>query len=374
MRVWRAASARGLIWLAVCAGLLLDHWLANPAHRLEASGPPGSSELCRPAAWAPDGSAFACVLSRFPADIWVIRPEARRASRVGTSRAQLFGLACAPDGRELAYAVSGGKGGARPQLVVANVETGEMSRLMAGYMPSYSPNGRYLAALSPHGEGSSLRVVFRPGGRWRTLTGTRGVWAYAWAPDSSAIAFAAFEPEKAMPPVQPYRLCTVSVERPRIEALPDLDVKVSTGAGLSWSANGRDVYFYAVNSAGNTGVERIDVSTRERVVVVPYDIPLDWYALPKMWRLACQKLFFLESSSAEHTARLHSLDLSVGTRAREQLPTDTLWAVPSPDCKWMARVDREGRLWLKNTDGRHLFVDPRKWKRGQREGSLDRMR
>lgn len=121
--------------------------------------------------------------------------------------------AVSPDGRQILYTVRGWAESPRTReridarQTIWRVESdgGVARQLTFGErgdsQPQWSPDGRWIAFLSAHGEGGDeeprpqLHMMAASGGEPRKLLEVKeGVRAYAWSPDSARIAYVASDP------------------------------------------------------------------------------------------------------------------------------------------------------------------------------------
>lgn len=98
-----------------------------------------------------------------------------------------------PDGKQLLY-VRNGRNGARgaPQIYRYNVDTGRTAAMTGpGYLaPSYSPDGRYVAATRTDSFGTDVVILdARTGGELLRLTNDGVSWSPTWSPKGDAIAY-----------------------------------------------------------------------------------------------------------------------------------------------------------------------------------------
>jgi Tol biopolymer transport system component len=183
-------------------------------------------------AWAPNGSALACL---YGSELRIVTSDGR-SSRV-LARGVTDGPAWSPDGRVIAFAAAGGL-----RLVDA---AGGPSRLLtrAGEtMPAWSPDGRRIAFLhvDENADVSDLYVVDRDG-RHVTRLAKDVSSAPSWSPDGERIAFSVGGD------YIPTAIETIRVDGTGLSEPASAPAAEDYGDVLSnpqWSPDGRTILYY----------------------------------------------------------------------------------------------------------------------------------
>jgi TolB protein len=182
-----------LAYVAWRPGTLSDAWLLNVRDGTTSVLSPSTDDEYFPT-WSADGRSVLLALGQ-GASRRVVRVaiDTRRAEPVAGLPAQLSNLALSPDGRHLAYHVTGDQGGLSAWIVPASGGTPTSlvpPDVSAGY-PAWSRDGKRLALEVEHAGKTQIWVVNRDGSGLRQLTSAPGQnWPHSWAPDSDRIAFA----------------------------------------------------------------------------------------------------------------------------------------------------------------------------------------
>lgn len=115
--------------------------------------------------------------------------------------------AISPDGRRVAYtlAIPDGEGW-RVELWIVGADDSASYKLADGGSPSWGPDGRWIAYAGRDSLGRQVWLTDLRRGFSRRLTAAPGgVVEWAWAPDGSAVAFAATDTTTLGPPAGPRR-------------------------------------------------------------------------------------------------------------------------------------------------------------------------
>jgi Tol biopolymer transport system component/DNA-binding winged helix-turn-helix (wHTH) protein len=186
-------SGQHVAYVAWRPGTLSDAWLVNVRDGTTSVLSPGTEDEYFPT-WSADGRSVLLALGQ-GASRQVVRValDTRRAEPVAGLPRELSNLALSPDGRDLAYHLTGVRGGLSAWIVP--VAGGTPTRLAppdvsAGY-PAWSRDGKRLAIEVEHAGKTQIWVVNRDGTGLRQLTSAPGQnWPHSWAPDGDRIAFA----------------------------------------------------------------------------------------------------------------------------------------------------------------------------------------
>jgi dipeptidyl aminopeptidase/acylaminoacyl peptidase len=202
----------------------------------------------------------------------------------------LGNFAMSPDGRAVAYEVSGTNWKEnRYESEIWLARDGRapfrLTRSPRGSTrPRWSPDGAWVAFLSDRGDKTQIHLIRPDGGEAVPLTAEKeGVTAFEWAPDGKRIAFTMTEPESdAMkqrkerygdfaPEDEDYRVthlwvvAVVPDSIPKPERLTQGDA--FTVGGFAWSPDGTRIAFDhrpdpLINSGSRSDISVLDVSSR----------------------------------------------------------------------------------------------------------------
>jgi TolB protein len=203
--------------------------------------------------WATDGRAvlFTSYKLNHP-DLWEIFFPSLETKLISGRGDLNTGGVFSPDGRKIAYAMSG-EGG--DHIYVLDVASGNTTRVTEGTVlginasPSWSPDGRQLAFVSQREGSPQIFVMDATGGNVKRLT-FQGNYNQTpkWSPRGDLIAFTARD-ERAV-----FDLFTVDVQTGQIKRLTQ---DQGLNSEPSWSPNGRLLIF----TSTRTGKHELWVST-----------------------------------------------------------------------------------------------------------------
>ena len=231
--------------------------------------------------WSPDGSRIAFLADRDKGNqIWLINVMGGEAERLTSEENGISGYQWSPDGKRLAFVTRDTpkdkaerekkkkdkfdtvvvEQGAQiySHLWTISVETKEKKRVTEGQFsaasPRWSPDGKWIAyvkssdgtqdgsyfELSPD-RNTDIYLVAAEGGTPRQLTTNQGPDSNpVWSPDGKWIAYSANTDAKSWAPKSEVMLTSVEGGTPRILTQ---DFFESAGGGLTWSNDGRALYF-----------------------------------------------------------------------------------------------------------------------------------
>ncbi|MEO5704423.1 MAG: hypothetical protein ABIZ52_04750 [Candidatus Limnocylindrales bacterium] len=158
----------------------------------------GGGELPGGFAWSPDGEEFAVVARVADATraIDILSRDGSASRRVVTAQ-NLWSAAWAPDGRTIAYTATAAAGAQEvSELWLLDLD-GSLPRRIDGLSAvqfgglAWSPDGRYLAALTQPKTGPAVAVILDRGAKefGRIEFASSGNLFMTWSPDASAILF-----------------------------------------------------------------------------------------------------------------------------------------------------------------------------------------
>ena len=192
-------------------------------------------------AWSPDGGRLAFVSDRAgqPA-IYVMRDDGSEVRRVSTGTLDARDPVWLPDGEHLAYTVT--KANRDLEIQVMNLATGEVTVLVVGWSPSWSPDGSRMAFTG--GQMPQIVIANHDGGNARTvfeldvnnMTFDMGP---LWSPDGTQILFTGIvmDPENPEMNHEVFLTDVAGKERLRLTDQPGAD------QANDWSPDGREIVF-----------------------------------------------------------------------------------------------------------------------------------
>jgi Tol biopolymer transport system component len=144
-------------------------------------------------AWSPDGSLIAFVsYDKDPADsdIYIMEADGSNVRRLAETDGDDIGPRWSPDGRRIIWWLRKEQG-ARPDLLIAEVEDGKAKHLGSGSRPAWSSDGRRIAFMDLAEENNvDIFVLDLDSGERINVTSNpaRDMWP-TWSPDGVRIAF-----------------------------------------------------------------------------------------------------------------------------------------------------------------------------------------
>lgn len=139
-------------------------------------------------AWAPDGGRLAFVSDRAGQKaIYIMRDDGSDVRRVSTETLDADGPVWLPDGEHIAYVVT--KQNRDLEIHVMDLASGEVTVLVGGWSPSWSPDGSRVALTV--GQIPQIEIVDHDGENARPLfqNNTYIDMAPLWSPDGTQILF-----------------------------------------------------------------------------------------------------------------------------------------------------------------------------------------
>lgn len=199
--------------------------------------------------WSPDERRILFTGSERgkPVKAYVVNAEGGNPETVVPGAGPEFDAGWSPDGRRLVYAdsITADHGG----LHLMDLRARQVSTLAGSeglFSPRWSPDGRYIAALT--NDSLNLRLFDRKTGRWRDLVHGRHVAYPSWSRDSRGLYF--FSPMEAKA-----SFFRVSV--------PDAHLELVTDAQIPWGMAAGTSGFWSGVDRGGTPVVLRDASIQE---------------------------------------------------------------------------------------------------------------
>ena len=192
--------------------------------------------------FTPDGRhlVFAHDDPRGPPDLWMVGTDGQNAVRLTTAPERDTDPTVSPDGTLIAFTSNRGVGHGVYLMPLAGESVSDPAvRLVRGWDPAFSPDGRHLAVVRRDADGStSIWVVNRKGDQRARLTKGPGGWqgGPSYSPDGARIAYSS---DGAI------WLMRSDGSRQR----PITDPKFNADARPAFSPNGRQVVFQRWNYA-----------------------------------------------------------------------------------------------------------------------------
>jgi dipeptidyl aminopeptidase/acylaminoacyl peptidase len=233
--------------------------------------------------WSPDGTRLAFTAERGDKErgnqIWLIHPSGGEAEKLTSEENGVMAFRWSPDGKRIAYvtrdapkdkaerekkkkekfdAIVVDQGHLYSHLWTINVETKEKKRLTEGEFsasgPQFSPDGRWIAYVASRSgaqessytdisedRNTDIYVVSADGGTSRRLTTNPAPDSNPrWSPDGQWIAYVANNDPKSWAAKSEIMVVAAAGGAPRNLTQ---DYRESAGSGLTWSPDGRALYF-----------------------------------------------------------------------------------------------------------------------------------
>jgi eukaryotic-like serine/threonine-protein kinase len=142
-------------------------------------------------------AAFAILVLAITAMAWVLRPRSEagptplRVVPLTTLTGEEYDPTFSPDGEQVAFSWDGGEQGKR-HIYVTLVGSSDVRQLTSGPQrdayPVWSPDGRQIGFLRERPDGTTIQLVSAVGGSDHRLSDFRGADSIAWSPDGQWLA------------------------------------------------------------------------------------------------------------------------------------------------------------------------------------------